>query len=350
MNYNRVLLIGAILITTLLVIFVFKDKILNLNNKNSDSSTPISSSKDLGRLNITYILNSSSEAAVAVAIKNKLFEKYGLEVKIIKASNANTASKNLISGKVDMAITNPSLYLVAAATGSKIKYLGVVDNNNPFVFVSAKSLPEIKTVGSTGKASESYRRSLSFLEASGIETKKINFIDLATSDTLAKAMIAGRVDGASFTEVVWALLKDRNQIPDSFKVFDKPEGDKYVVRPAAIVVSEDALTKKKKLIEDFSKAILEANNWVSLHSTEEVAQAITGVNQISKDDAPYLAQYGKKALIDTKFTPDLKAAEAMRLALLKSSPQLKNYDIKNFISFEISDSLKKQGILSKYGY
>lgn len=312
--------------------------------KKSVAPTP----KPTVKIKVAFIANSMSELPVAVAMKNGYFEKYGLEVESIKTTNATNNSKTFISGGSDLAMGYPTAYMLAAAEGANIKFIGVVNYNNPFVFVSRVNAVNIKNIGVTNKTGETYNATLAFLKSLNIDPQNVNFTVLGSQDLVGKALVAGSIDGAVYPDSVWAMFKDRSKIGDELKIIAKTaDKDKKI---SGIFVKGETLLNKKDVIENFSKAMLEANYWIRTNSVEAITAEVAGVNKISKDDAPYLAKFGKEAVNGVLFTPDPALIEKVRKGLEEQSPKMKAYKAVDFVSFEISDLLKKAGLLSQYGF
>ena len=329
--------LGVIFIVS--IVLIFNDTL----NRGKDTSQ-----KPLTKIKAAYILNSMSELPVAVAMKNGYFEKYGLEVESIKSTNATNNSKTFLSGGADLAMGYPTAYLQAAAEGAGIKLIGVVNYNNPFVFVSKVEAAGIRNIGVTNKTGETYSATLAFLKSLNIDSESVNFTVLGSQDVIGKALVVGSIDAAVYPESVWAMFVDRNKIGNELKIVAKTaDKDRKI---SGIFVKGETLEAKKQAVEDFSKALLEANYWIKTNSVEAITKAVTGVNKISEDDAPYLAKFGKEAVNGVLFTPDLNVIDKVRKGLEEQSPKMKDYKVSVFTSFEISDFLKKEGLLTKYGF
>lgn len=300
--------------------------------------------KPTTKVKVVFVSNSLSELPVAVALKNGYFEKYGLSVESIKTTNAANNSKTFLSGGADIAMGYPTAYLLAGAEGADVKFIGVANYNNHFEFISKVDASKISKIGITSKTGETYAATLAFLKSLNIDSQNITFTVLGSQDLIGKALVAGSIDAAVYPDAVWAMFKDRNKIGEDLKIVASTKDKDRKI--SGIFVKGDSLVNRKEAIENFSKAILEADYYIKTNSEA----TITGVNKIKSDDAPYLAKYGKQAVMGLLFTPDLKLIENVAVGLESQSPKMKDYKVSNFVSFEISDLLKQQGILTQYGF
>jgi ABC-type nitrate/sulfonate/bicarbonate transport system substrate-binding protein len=350
MKKNSLFIFGAGIILFLTLMVFLKEPIINSSNSLKNKLFPTPTPKILTKLKIIYLPTSSAKPAIAVATKNKIFEKYGLKVEVTQVTSGNAAVQGLVGGQADIVLAGQISYLKAAAAGAKIKSIGVVNNNVRWLLVSKKSLGEIKIYCTVGKTSEIYLRGAQMMKNLGVDINTKQLVDLSSEDLCAKALVAGTVDSTVFTELNWERFKEKNKDITNYKVIEKEEGDKYLLKPTAIMVMEDTLVSKKDAIENFSKSIIEANYWLKNNSESEIAKTITGVNKISKEDALIYARLNKGFLADVKFTQELSNVEENRKQNEELTPALKKYDVKNFLSRIISDSLRKQGFLQKYGF
>jgi NitT/TauT family transport system substrate-binding protein len=338
----------SLLVVFILVLIISKNPFLDSASKLIIGPTP--SPKILTKLKVIHVARNASKPVVAVAMKNKIFEKYGLEVEVNEVTSGNASVQGLIGGQANITLSSQVSYLKAAAAGAKIKSVGIVNNNTAWVFVSRKDPKDIKSYCTVGLTTEDYLRGVLVLKNLGIDINSLNLTNLASADLCAKTLASGNVDSMVFQEINWELFKNKNKEASKYKVIIKAVGEKYLNKPLTIIVMENTLNTKKDAIENFSKAIIEANYWLKNHSESEIEEAINGVNKITKEEAIIYAKLMKEYLVGVKFSQEISNVEEIRKENEGVSPKLKEYDVKNFLSTLISDSLNKQGFLQKYGF
>jgi len=342
------LFLGLILILVIIVV-VFKAPLTQIAGKITDKLFLPPTSKILTKLRVIYNHDAAATPVLGVATKLKLFEKYGVNAQVTETIGT-AAIQNLIAGRSDISVAGQISYIKAAAAGASIKSIGVVNNNLRYVLVSNKNISDIKTYCSLGKTTETYLRGIKIMKNLGVNVDNLNFIYLASFDLCAKAMLSGEIDSAPFTEIAWERLKDQNPEVKNYKIIQPEDGVKYFIKPATIMVTGNILNTKKDAVENFSKAIIEANYWIINHNEKEIALTISGFNNLSSADANRYARLAKGMLQGVKFTQELSNVEENRKENEGITPSLKTYDVRNFLSYIISDDLKKQGFLQKFGF
>lgn len=78
----------------------------------------------LAPIRISYATTSGTRLPLWIAQDAKLFEKYGLDAKLINIPSGNTAISALVSGDVDIVNGSGSASIVAAGRGLPIVIIG----------------------------------------------------------------------------------------------------------------------------------------------------------------------------------------------------------------------------------
>ncbi len=341
--------IGIIVILALIAI-IFKNPLSQTIGKFSSKLFPQPAQVQLTKIIVTYHYASAAKPEMAVAIKNKLFEKYGLSIEINEVTSGQAMAQALISGKTDVVLAGQATFLKAAAAGAKIKSVGLINSSTRWYFVSRKEPQNIKTYCAIGITTEDYLRGASALKNLGIDINSLNITNLPSDNLCINALISGKVDSMTVAEPIWENLKMQNKDLSVFKIITKAYGGNYIVLPVAILVMNNTLSNKNQAIENFSKALIEANYWLKVHSEAEIEKEISGVAKIDPSMGKIYSKIIKGQLEGIKFTQKLSEVEAIRKTYENITPQLKDYNVKNFLSTQISDDLKKQGFLQKYGF
>ncbi len=343
MKKNILLSLAIIAIILVVLLVIFKG---TLSERLFSTPTP----KTLTKITVAYTSVASSKPEMAVAYKNKLFQKYGLDVHITEFSSGDLLARSLIGGKVDLVIVGQDTYLKAAAAGSDIKSIGLVNSNTRWYFVARKDIKDIKTYCTIGITTQDYLRGTNVLKKLGYDIKKLDIVNLASTNVCLDALESNKVDSMAVSEVAWENFKMHNKDAANYKVIIKAFGNGYLTSPAAIIVTANTLKNKKQSLENFSKAVIEANYWLKTHSESQIEIEIVGLANITPNDAKIYAKIIDSQLEGIKFTQDLSNLEDIKVANENVSPKLKDFDVKNFLSTQISDDLQKQKFLQKYGF
>lgn len=339
-----------VIILIIVALFIFN----YLNNKSAKTSQQkskqiaASSNKSLTKVKVAYFNSSIIEASLGVGLKKGFFEKYGLNVEPQKVNKA--ISTAITSKQVDIAIDAPSTFIMSKANGgANIFTVGEATSDTPFVLVSYKEPKDIKNIAIPRIGGELYLRAIEALKSLGINQSSVNFQVSGSIEASTLMLSQKKVDATMLMKPQWMLFKKRNNISNDFKILVDTSKEKDLRNPMIIIVSGDYLIKNKKIIQDFSKAILETNSWIKSSNEKEVARALEGFDNLNYDEALILIQTYKYALEDLHFAPDVKKMDEITKSL-GTQIKTKNFDVKSFISFEISDSLQKDGFLSRLGF
>jgi NitT/TauT family transport system substrate-binding protein len=134
-----------------------------------------------------------------IAEDARLFEKYGLDAKLINIPSGNTAISALVSGEVDVVSGSGSASIVAAGRGLPVIIVGSFGSTT-YKLVANPSVTDLrgKTVGTSRIGSTTdfaLRRALSKLGLVPDKDVKILATGIGEADKRIMLMLQGRMDG-----------------------------------------------------------------------------------------------------------------------------------------------------------
>jgi ABC-type nitrate/sulfonate/bicarbonate transport system substrate-binding protein len=136
------------------------------------------------------------------AQEKKIFEKYGLHAELIQM-RSDLQVVGVVSGEIDFTpVIGPTVF--AIANGMPLKATAVLYRAPLFSLVSPTTVPNIK--GLEGKqvavsriGSDSHRYGLMMMENSGVDSKKVTFIQTGSTTISLAAVQQGSVAAAQST-------------------------------------------------------------------------------------------------------------------------------------------------------
>src|SRR6266496_4117873 len=90
-------------------------------------------------IRISYATTSGIRSPLWIAEDARLFEKYGLDAKLINIPSGNTAISALVSGEVDVVSGSGSASIVAAGRGLPVVIIGSFGSTTDFALRRALS-------------------------------------------------------------------------------------------------------------------------------------------------------------------------------------------------------------------
>ncbi len=288
-----------------------------------------------------YLPKSSLRILVAVADKKGFFKKNNVDVKIYGVENAIATS--LVSKQTNVVLDLPSTLLLARANGSDIVEIGEVTNDYPFLLISYKNPSFVKTIAIPRIGGEPHLRALEILKKLNIDSSKVTFQASGSGPASAELLKKREVDAAMLSTFDWSVLKTQTFASDVPKILFDTSKEKDLRNPNIIVVNAEFLKKNKKIMENFSKALIEANNYIKSSKDEELVSTLSAFSQIEDKRALETVKNYKSTLEGWKFKPDLERTIALANTLKEFND--KKFNPATFISLDIFSALEKSGFI-----
>ena len=150
-------------------------------------------------IRISYATTSGIRLPLWIAEDTRLFEKYGLDAKLINIPSGNTAISALVSGEVDVVSGSGSASIVTAGRGLPVVIVGSFGSTT-YKLVANPGVTDLrgKTVGTSRIGSTTdfaLRRALSKLGLAPDRDVKILATGIGEADKRIMLMLPGRMDG-----------------------------------------------------------------------------------------------------------------------------------------------------------
>lgn len=328
------LLVFLFLIIALASSFLLRDKL-----KPEEKQKPAAS-----KIILTYSFVKANQMPVIVAKEKGLFKKYNIDVDI-KEVDKNVTSV-ITSGKADIMIGTPNIALTAAVAGQDLLWIGSINNDQSLVVISTKDIKNISSAGViTGPARA---QTIGLLKLLNVDTENITFKDVGGNQERLIALEQKQVDVIHAPKTDWLIFKQKAGLSNEYKVLLDSAADERAQLPIGIMVRGEFLKNNKEAVEGFTKALIEANNWIENNKEGFIKLAEKHFSNMPKGDAAIHAKAYTDTLSGLEFTPATEKGNKMLNLVTAANPKAKDYNINNFISTEISDSLKKSGFLDKF--
>jgi len=162
-------------------------------------STASAATSQLAPIKIAYATTSGIRLPLWIAEEARLYEKYGLDAKLINIPSGNTAISALVSGEVDIVSGSGSSSIVAASRGLPVVIVGSFGSTT-YKLVASPGVTDLrgKVVGTSRVGSTTdfaLRRALSKLGLAPDKDVKILATGIGEADKRIMLMLQGRMDG-----------------------------------------------------------------------------------------------------------------------------------------------------------
>jgi ABC-type nitrate/sulfonate/bicarbonate transport system substrate-binding protein len=220
----------------------------------------ISVEAQLTPIKISYATASGTRLPLWIAQDAKLFEKYGLDAKLINIPSGNTAISALVSGEVDVVNGSGSASIIAAGRGLPIVIIGSF-GGTIYKLVANPGVTDLrgKTVGTSriGASTDfALRRALSKLGLTPDRDVKILVTGLGEADKRIMLMLQGRMDATiGSPESIFAA---ETQAKVKLQMLADLEEMKIYNTVGDLSARSDTVKNRRELLRQFFMAVSEA--------------------------------------------------------------------------------------------
>ena len=218
------------------------------------------SHSQVSSIKIAYATTSGIRLPLWIAQEAKLYEKYGLDAKLINIPSGNTAISALVSGEVDIVSGSGSASIVAAGRGLPVVIIGSFGSTtyklvaNPGVTDLRGKVVGTSRIGST--TDFALRRALMRLGLTPDKDVKILATGIGEADKRIMLMLQGRMDGTIGSPE--SILAAETQAKVKLEILADLEDMKIYNTVGDLSTRTDFLKSRRDLLRAFFMASGEA--------------------------------------------------------------------------------------------
>lgn len=295
-------------------------------------------------IRISFATTSGIRSPLWIAEDARLFEKYGLDAKLINIPSGNTAISALVSGEVDVVSGSGSVSIVAAGRGLPVVIVGSFGSTtyklvaNPGITDLRGKIVGTSRIGST--TDFALRRTLSMLGLTPDKDVKILATGIGEADKRIMLMLQGRMDGTiGSPESIFAA---ETQAKVKIEILADLEEMKIYNTVGDISTRTDVLKNRRDLLRSFFMACSEA---IALgKKNKATAQRVLAkymkITDRKRLDIVYEASLGR---MPSKPYPREEAVQLELESVAFTDPLFKTKRVSEFMDSSIIAELERQG-------
>ncbi|WP_419887517.1 ABC transporter substrate-binding protein [Neobacillus niacini] len=217
----------------------------------------------------------AEQTNLLVSEEKDFFKNEGLDVEFIPGAGGGDAIKNILSGKADIAFTDPGSLYFALNQGEKLKVIYTIYPQNVFNVVSLKesniTKPEDlkgKKIGVYSLSSGTRQNLLVLLNQAGLTEKDVTIVETGLLNFAP--LMQGQVDATAATDTGLVTAREKGLADvNVIKVKD------YLNVPSDLfVVTEKTYNEKKAMLKKFVAAYQTSAEWMMNEPEEAAALAV----------------------------------------------------------------------------
>lgn len=307
--------------------------------------------KKLFPFSVGYASVSGNRAALWIAKDRGIFEKYGLDVKLIFIRSGATVTQALIGGDIQMAAATGSATIAAATRGAPVVIIAAI-GATPYQLIAHPSITSIqglrgKNIGTSRPGSNPEFALLRLLPKLGLTPGKDVFLiptGLTESDKRIALVVQGKIDAtaAGADAVLQAELRGQkvSLLADFLEMGIYASG-------SDLSTTRQFLKNRPRQVKAFLMAFIEA---ISLgRKNREVAQQIFRKHLMVENPKLLESMYSTYFVktLPAKPYPQEEAIQADIEDLSSAIPELKGRKPSDFIDTTLLKEIESEGFFAR---
>jgi NitT/TauT family transport system substrate-binding protein len=302
----------------------------------------------LTSLKVSYATVSGIRLPLWIAEEARLFEKYGLDAKLINIPSGNTAISALVSGEVDIVSGSGSASIVAAGRRLPVVIVGSFGSTT-YKLVARPGVTDLRgrVVGTSRIGSTTdfaLRRALSKLGLNPDKDVKILVTGIGEADKRIILMLQGRMDGTLGSPE--SILAAETQAKAKIEVLADLEEMKIYNTVGDVSTRADLLKSRRGLLRSFFMASGEA---IALGKKNKALVQRVIAKQMKVTDGKRLEVIYEASLgrMPSKPYPREEAVQLELESVAFTDPVFKNRKAAEFMDSSIVAELDRQGFFAQ---
>ncbi len=266
------IIVSIIIVAIVLVLAI----VVTVNTSNNKKNV----SENLRTINVSEVTRSVFYSPQYVAIKNGFFEKNGMEIELITGQGADAVMTSVLSNQVEIGFAGPeaSIYVYNEGKEDHTEVFAQLTKRDGSFLVSKTATSNFswndlkgKTVIPGRKGGVPYMTLEYVLKKNGINPQKDLILDDSIKfDLMAGAFSAGNAEYVTLFEPTASMtqMQGKGYIVASV---GKESGE---IPYTAYFAKKSFIEENEEIIQGFTNAIYEGEQWVKDHSSKEIAEVV----------------------------------------------------------------------------
>jgi len=220
-----------------------------------------------------------STALLPIAVEKHIFDKYGLDVKLLPVQTGDEALKAVVGKSADIALAAVTPYAFLAIDNPEMKIFVTVAESHDNQIIANKSRGIFKPTDLKGKKIGYAKTTVSelglekFLQTNGIKKEDVQWINLKPL-AMPAALLSGEIDAYS----VWEphLANGAKLLGDKAIIFTEPQNT--FTWQMNLIADKSYINGNKDALVRLLKALVETEKFVSENKDEAITITANHVN------------------------------------------------------------------------
>jgi ABC-type nitrate/sulfonate/bicarbonate transport system substrate-binding protein len=285
-----------------------------------------------------------------VAVDKDLYQKHGIDARLLQVRNAQISLAALVSGEVPIFLPSIANVLSGVSAGAKLGCVAFPIKGVSRELVVRKEIDSLtalrgKTIGVQSIGGGFWLQTMMLLDAAGVDPDKLGMKVRVIGEeaTIVQALVAGNVDAAVVTLPSAAVAKrgGMRMLVNSTELRIALQTVGLCGRNERMANSSDLMMRLTKGMVDAIVYILDARN------KRDVAAVLKKHLRLSVDEDAATSYNSLRTIVSLDIAPDLAAFKNVQRIAARVNPKVGQVDVNEAINLSVVKSLEDSGYLAE---
>jgi len=285
-----------------------------------------------------------------VAIDKGLYQKYGIDARLLQVRNAQISLSALVSGEVPIFLPSVANVLSGVSAGAKIACVAFPIKGISRELIVRKEIESLaalrgKTIGVQSIGGGFWLQTMMVLDGVGVDPDKIGMKMrvIGEEPTIVQALLSANIDAAVVTLPSAAVAKrgGMRSLVNSTELRIPLQTVGICGRSERLASSSDLMTRLTKGMIDALVYILDARN------KREVAEIMKKHLRLNTDEDAETSYHSLRSIASLDIAPDPAAWKNVQRFIARVNPKAGLVDVNESINTSLVKALEDNGYLAE---
>jgi ABC-type nitrate/sulfonate/bicarbonate transport system substrate-binding protein len=285
-----------------------------------------------------------------VAVDKGLYEKHGIDARLLQVRNAQISLTALVSGEVPIFLPSIANVLSGVTAGAKLSCVAFPIKGVSRELVARKDIDSLaalrgKTIGVQSIGGGFWLQTMMLLDAVGVDPDKIGMKIRVIGEeaTIVQALVAGNVDAAVVTLPSAAVAK-RGGARTLVTTADL----RIALQTVGLCGRSERITSSPELMIRLTKGMVDGVVYIlDGRNKKEVVGILKKHLRLTADDDAETSYHSLRTIVSLDIAPDVMAFKNVQRIAARVNPKIAQVDVNDAIQLGAVKNLEESGYLAE---
>ena len=285
-----------------------------------------------------------------VAVDKGLYQKHGIDARLLQVRNAQISLTALLSGEVPIFLPSIANVLSGVSAGAKLGCVAFPIKGVSRELVVRKEIDSLaalrgKSIGVQSIGGGFWLQTMMLLDAAGVDPDKLGMKMRVIGEeaTIVQALVAGNVDAAVVTLPSAAVAKR-----GGMRMLINSAELRIALQTVGLCGRNERIVNSPELMMRLTKGMIDAIVYIfDARNKKEVAAVLKKHLRLSADEDAETSYNSLRTIASLDIAPDLAAFKNVQRIAARVNPKIAQVDVNEAINLSVVKALEDNGYLAE---